>query len=78
MLWIFESFPFLPVALGIATHGMYYKLLEQDFPFIELTSVNFLGSTGACVALYDITQSRCGPLTCVFCVCVCVFQCTQR
>merc|ERR1711934_314861 len=44
MLWIFEPFPFLPVAFGIATHAMYYRLLVMDFPFIELTSANFLGS----------------------------------
>merc|ERR1711865_589109 len=43
-LWIFESFPVLPVAFGIATHAMYYRLLIMDFPFIELTSPNFLGS----------------------------------
>merc|ERR1711871_745642 len=49
LLWVFESFPFLPVALGIATHGMYFKLLQEDFPFIELTSLNFLGSTGMMV-----------------------------
>lgn len=47
MLWIFESFPILPVAFGLATHGMYYKMLEDNFPFIDLASFNFLGSTGA-------------------------------
>ena len=46
LLWLFESFPILPVAFGMATHGMYYRLLVKEFPFIELTSVNFLGSTG--------------------------------
>jgi len=43
-LCILESFPILPVAFGLATHGMYYRLLEKEFPFIELTSPNFLGS----------------------------------
>lgn len=54
MLWIFEPFPFLPVAFGIATHAMYYRLLVMDFPFIELTSANFLGSCGTLAA-------RCAP-----------------
>merc|ERR1711988_642667 len=44
MLWIFEAFPFLPPAFGIATHLAYYRLLEMDFPFIELHSPNFIGS----------------------------------
>jgi len=46
MLCILEPFPILPVAVGIATHCMYYRLLVMNFPFIELTSPNFLGSCG--------------------------------
>jgi len=42
-LWMFESFPILPVATGMLAHGLYYKLLET-FPFTEMASPVFLSS----------------------------------
>jgi len=78
LLWVFESFPFLPVGFGIATHAMYYRLLVMDFPFIELTSANFLGSCAMMVishyfwisfyntTLYPITYVMGFFFTCVW------------
>ena len=38
--------PFLYVLIGLASHGLYYTLLDP-FPFFHLTSWQFIGSTVA-------------------------------
>jgi hypothetical protein len=47
LLFVVDGQPFLCVASGIAAHAMYFTLLKK-FPFISLTSPEFLGS---CVML---------------------------
>ncbi|XP_078492130.1 protein TEX261-like [Ciona intestinalis] len=42
-LWLFESFPFTIIAVGLFTNLVEFSLL-RSFPFIELTSPNFIGT----------------------------------
>ncbi|XP_033016989.1 protein TEX261 isoform X3 [Lacerta agilis] len=47
-LYLFEHFPGLMVGVGLFTNLVYFGLL-QTFPFIMLTSPNFILSCGACL-----------------------------
>eukprot|EP00271_Cylindrocystis_brebissonii_P003781 TRINITY_DN15032_c0_g1_i1.p1 TRINITY_DN15032_c0_g1~~TRINITY_DN15032_c0_g1_i1.p1 ORF type:complete len:230 (-),score=44.38 TRINITY_DN15032_c0_g1_i1:578-1267(-) len=49
VLWLVDGLPFLPVAVGVATHALYHHLL-RSFPFISATSPEFLASAGMCIA----------------------------
>ncbi|GAQ92289.1 hypothetical protein KFL_009680010 [Klebsormidium nitens] len=46
LLW--DRLPVLPIAVGIGSHVVYYRLLKT-FPYISLTSPDFLGSVGLVV-----------------------------
>lgn len=46
-LYIFEGFPVLMVGVGLFTNLVYFGLL-QTFPYILLSSPNFILSCGKC------------------------------
>ncbi|EME32084.1 uncharacterized protein Gasu_08280 [Galdieria sulphuraria] len=51
LLWVWERFPFLYVALGVVAHLCYFELL-RGFPFIELRSPIFL----SCVVTFILNN----------------------
>jgi hypothetical protein len=51
--WLFEDLPLSCLLVGIVAHASYFALL-RSFPFIELVSVNFIGSALLLVANHAI------------------------
>jgi hypothetical protein len=47
-LLVWDRLPVLPIVVGIGAHVLYYRLLKT-FPYISLTSQDFLGSVGLLV-----------------------------
>jgi hypothetical protein len=45
LLYLVDSLPLISIAIGIAAHVVYYRLLKT-FPYISLASPDFLGSLG--------------------------------
>lgn len=50
-LYLFESFPLLMVGIGLFTNVVYFGLL-QTFPYIMLSSPNFILSCGKTASRY--------------------------
>lgn len=51
--WLFEDLPLSCLVVGVIAHASYFALL-RSFPFIELLSVNFIGSALLLVANHAI------------------------
>lgn len=41
VLWLFDRFPFVYIAVGVFSHLVYFQLLKS-FPFISLKSISFV------------------------------------
>eukprot|EP00899_Mesostigma_viride_P029458 jgi/Mesvir1/9698/Mv12176-RA.1 len=48
LLLLFDRLPLLCIAVGVSAHGAYYRLL-RTFPYISLSSTDFLASVGLLV-----------------------------
>eukprot|EP00897_Mesotaenium_endlicherianum_P005261 jgi/Mesen1/4763/ME000242S03936 len=48
-LLLVDRLPLLPIALGVVSHALYHRLLH-NFPYINVTSAEFLGSCGLLAA----------------------------
>jgi len=64
LLWLVDRLPVIAVAVGIASHVVYYRLL-RTFPYISLASYDFLGSVGLLILSHIVwirffyTDPRC-------------------
>lgn len=56
-LYLFESFPLLMVGIGLFTNVVYFGLL-QTFPYIMLSSPNFILSCGKAPSRYYFVYNR--------------------
>lgn len=56
-LYLFESFPLLMVGIGLFTNVVYFGLL-QTFPYIMLSSPNFILSCGKAPSRYYSVYNR--------------------
>lgn len=59
-LYVFERFPASMIGVGLFTNLVYFGLL-QTFPFIMLTSPNFILSCGERGKQGGLDVTRCGP-----------------
>ncbi|CAL8240326.1 unnamed protein product [Merluccius merluccius] len=57
-LYVFEGFPVLMVAVGLFTNLVYFGLL-QTFPYILLSSPNFILSCGEHLLTVLLTHTQC-------------------
>lgn len=64
LLLLFDRLPVVAIAVGIASHVVYYRLLKT-FPYISLASYDFLGSLGLLILSHVVwirffyTDPRC-------------------
>lgn len=56
-LYLFEGFPILMVGIGLFTNLVYFGLL-QTFPYIMLSSPNFILSCGKSLSCYKHFYNR--------------------